>query len=109
MVHRIAIPAPIAILIVIIIVWFSTTPEQKQSLISGLKQACSAQEQVRIALSETFANNIKDPAERQRVLQLIQLGQVSQDTLDGIQSLEESYKQKKIKIDKCALIEVLPS
>ena len=103
------IPAPIVAIIVIIIVALNTTPEQKQSLINGLKEACSADEKVRIALSETFANNIKDPQEKQRILQLVQLGQVSQDTIDSIQSLDESYKQKKIKIDKCTLIEILPS
>lgn len=93
------------IVVVALVVFFMTTPQQKSSLIDAAKQVCGLQDTLTIQLTDSFISNVDDKETREQLLKLKALGQVSINAAENAKLLEDLYEKKKIRLDpKCAII-----
>ncbi len=96
---------PIGVIIVVLVLIFGTTPQQKSSLIDAVKQICSLRDTLTVELTDSFIATVDDKETREQLLKLKAMGEVSVDVAENVKLLEELHEKKKIRLDpRCVII-----
>ena len=99
-----AILGVIPVFVVGVILFLSTTPDQKKSFWDAAKQICNLQNTVVISVTDSFIASVNDEKAREQLLKLKSIGQVSLSVSEHAELLENLYEKKIIKLNQACVI-----